>query len=67
MVRTPILTGYRVLELAGVAASDPRTYKEAMSGPMASQWQTAAETEFLTLVANGTWELVDLPPGAKAL
>ena len=59
--------GYRVLELAGVAASDPRTYKEAMSGPMASQWQTAAETEFLTLVANGTWELVDLPPGAKAL
>jgi hypothetical protein len=38
-----------------------------MSRPDAQHWEAAAAEEVLTLVANGTWEIVDLPPGAKAI
>ncbi|KAJ2923688.1 hypothetical protein H1R20_g13408, partial [Candolleomyces eurysporus] len=30
-------------------------------------WEAAAAEEILTLIANGTWELVELPPGEKAI
>jgi hypothetical protein len=38
-----------------------------MSGPNGPNWETATEKEMLDLTANGTWELVDLPPGVKPL
>ena len=38
-----------------------------MASPDAERWKEAASAEMLTLLGNGTWEIVDLPPGAKAV
>lgn len=57
-------------EVAGLASNsegDPRTFQEAMSRPDAAHWMEAATEEITTLVGNGTWELVELPPGKKAI
>ena len=61
--------GYgEVNDFAGVSATgDPRTYREALARPDAQHWEAAACEEVLTLTGNGTWELVELPPGAKAI
>ena len=56
------------MEFAGIASSgDPRTYKQAMASPDAAQWYKAAEDEFVYLQSVGTWEVVDLPDGSKAI
>jgi hypothetical protein len=56
------------VHFAGIAAgADPRTFKQAMACPDAHRWQEAAVDEVNTLVANGTWEIVNLPPGKKAI
>ena len=61
--------GYgEVNDFAGVSATgDPRTYREALARPDSQHWEAAACEEILTLTGNGTWELVELPPGAKAI
>ena len=48
-------------------AGDPTTYEYAMRIPDAIFWKPAMETEMTSLLDNGTWELVDLPPGQKAI
>ncbi|RXW13926.1 hypothetical protein EST38_g11930 [Candolleomyces aberdarensis] len=58
------LGGYTEVHAAQVGG-DPRTFKQAMASPQAQHWQAAAADEILTLIANGTWELVELPPGEK--
>ncbi|RXW16552.1 hypothetical protein EST38_g9289, partial [Candolleomyces aberdarensis] len=60
------LGGYAEVHAAQVGG-DPRTFKQAMASPQAQHWEAAAADEILTLIANGTWELVELPPGAKAI
>jgi hypothetical protein len=47
--------------------TEPRTYAEAMRRPDADLWRKAAEDEIQALLENGTWELVKLPPGKKAI
>jgi len=60
--------GYTAVEFAGLASgADPRMYSEAMSSPDASHWKQATIDEINSLVANGTWEIVKLPPGKKAI
>jgi hypothetical protein len=56
-------------EVAAVAGSfhEPNTYKQAMKSPDAVLWRKAAEEEINSLLANGTWELVPLPEGKKAI
>jgi transposase InsO family protein len=56
-------------EVAAVARSfhEPNTYKQAMKSPDAVLWRKAAEEEINSLLANGTWELVPLPEGKKAI
>ena len=49
--------------IAGV----PKTFKQAMSSRLADEWYKAMNDEFKGLVAQGTWEIVDLPPGRKAI
>jgi len=49
------------------SVADPHTYKQAIQGPDAAKWHKAAQDEFMSLESNGTWELVDLSPGAKAI
>ena len=72
----PWLTGYEVaFEIAtekafatAVQPSDsPHSFKQAMSGPDSKKWMEAAQLEIDTLITNGTWELVELPKGCKAI
>jgi hypothetical protein len=46
---------------------EPKTFKEAMCGDQAKQWENAADAEYQSLIDNGTWELVKLPPGRKTV
>ena len=46
---------------------DPLTYKEAISSPDAPFWKEAINNELESILSNHTWELVDLPPGAKPI
>ena len=50
-----------------VVGAEPRTFKHAMQGPQSTYWREAASLEYNTLVENGTWEIVDLPHGEKAI
>lgn len=47
--------------------SDPQTLDEALSSSHADQWREAMQEEYESLIKNGTWSLVDLPPGKRAL
>eukprot|EP00794_Sanderia_malayensis_P007838 gene7838-biopygen6374 len=40
---------------------EPVSIEEALSGPDASKWKNAADSEYESLIKNGTWKLVDLP------
>ncbi|RXW14728.1 hypothetical protein EST38_g11126 [Candolleomyces aberdarensis] len=60
------LGGYAEVHAVQVGG-DPRTFKQAMASPQAQHWEAAAADEILTLIANGTWELVELPPREKAI
>lgn len=46
---------------------EPRTYSEAMSSPEKEEWLKAMEEEVESINDNGTWDLVSLPPGRKAV
>ena len=43
------------------------TYGIAMKGEKRKRWQAAVQAEYDSLMKSGTWEVVDLPPGRKAL
>ena len=60
------LAGYTVVEFSG-SAEEPHSYLQAVNGPNGLHWKRAAEEEINTLVANGTWEIVDRPPDVKPL
>ena len=53
--------------LAAVEYHDPLTYQEAMASDHADDWHNACQYEIDALTKNGTWELVDLPTGCKAV
>ena len=62
----------RVNPLAQVAhvsdtEGEPSSYQEAMRAPEAEKWRFAMEEEMASLRANGTWDLVSLPPGVKPI
>ena len=46
---------------------EPSSYKEAMSFPASLKWEEAMKEEMDSLKHNGTWELMDLPAGRKAV
>ena len=46
---------------------DPASYAEAMGSHNNAEWTDACQYEIDTLSKNNTWELVDLPPGRKAV
>jgi hypothetical protein len=53
--------------VAGTDASEPKSFREAMQRPDANLWYEAAVKEMQAHIENGTWELVKLPPGRKAI
>ncbi|KAL2253074.1 UNVERIFIED_CONTAM: Retrovirus-related Pol polyprotein from transposon TNT 1-94 [Sesamum indicum] len=46
---------------------DPITFKDAMASSEAKQWKEAVKSEMDSIVSNGTWMLVDLPPGCNTI
>ncbi|KAK4400771.1 Retrovirus-related Pol polyprotein from transposon TNT 1-94 [Sesamum angolense] len=46
---------------------DPVTFKDAMASSEAKQWKEAVKSEMDSIVSNGTWVLVDLPPGCTTI
>jgi hypothetical protein len=56
------------IQFAGAAStSDPHNYKQALKSDDLERWKEATLAEYNTLIQNGTWEIVDLPPGEKAI
>ncbi|XP_073046157.1 uncharacterized protein [Primulina eburnea] len=46
---------------------DPKTYDEAIASRNSSFWKEAINNEKDSLLANGTWVLVHLPPNSKPI
>ncbi|CAI7749876.1 unnamed protein product [Closterium sp. NIES-54] len=46
---------------------EPATLKEALESSDAEEWKKAMESELKSIEENGTWELVELPVGRKAI
>ncbi|CAI7881112.1 unnamed protein product [Closterium sp. NIES-54] len=46
---------------------EPATLKEALEGSDAEEWKKGMESELKSIEDNGTWELVELPEGRKAI
>ncbi|CAI7729863.1 unnamed protein product [Closterium sp. NIES-53] len=46
---------------------EPATLKEALESSDAEEWKKAMESELKSIEENGTWELVELPEGHKAI
>ncbi|KAG8909153.1 hypothetical protein FRC01_007101, partial [Tulasnella sp. 417] len=57
----------KALSVATRPEDSPRNWREAMSRPDADKWMEAAEAEVEALRSNGTWDLVQLPEGRKAI
>lgn len=60
------LNDYEVYQ-AKVNDFEPRNYKEAISCKESSNWIKAMEEELQGIERNNTWELVNLPYGARAV
>ncbi|MCO5609423.1 hypothetical protein L7F22_063649 [Adiantum nelumboides] len=48
-----------------VETIDEISLDEALFGPEASSWRQAMDSEYQSLMANGTWQLVPAPPNWK--
>ncbi|CAI7809116.1 unnamed protein product [Closterium sp. NIES-53] len=46
---------------------EPATLKEALESSDAEEWKKSMESELKSIEENGTWELVELPEGRKAI
>ena len=47
--------------------NEPRNISEAWSCEYSEQWKDATNSEYSSLIENGTWELVPLPEGKNAV
>ena len=47
--------------------AEPKNIKEALSSPASNEWIAAMNDEMESMKANQVWDLVDLPPGRKAI
>ncbi|CAI7891552.1 unnamed protein product [Closterium sp. NIES-53] len=56
-------TFFSLVEMPG----EPVTLKEALESCDAEEWKKAIESELKSIEENGTWELVELPEGRKAI
>ncbi len=61
----------RALDAQGYTATaeldEPLTYEEAVASPQSNAWLTAMQEELAALSAHNTWELAQLPAGARPI
>jgi transposase InsO family protein len=50
-----------------VNCEEPQTLQEALKGDHAKEWKNAMNSEYSSILKNGTWTLSNLPPGRKAI
>ncbi|CAI7746762.1 unnamed protein product [Closterium sp. NIES-54] len=50
-----------------LAPEDPSSMEEALAGPNREKWLVSRDAEYQSLLENGTWDLVVLPEGKKAV
>ncbi|CAI7883935.1 unnamed protein product [Closterium sp. NIES-54] len=49
------------------APEEPASMEEALAGPNREKWLVSRDAEYQSLLENGTWDLVVLPEGKKAV
>ncbi|CAI7910621.1 unnamed protein product, partial [Closterium sp. NIES-53] len=49
------------------APEEPASMEEALAGPDREKWLISRDAEYQSLLENGTWDLVVLPEGKKAV
>ncbi|CAI7744974.1 unnamed protein product, partial [Closterium sp. NIES-53] len=49
------------------APEEPASMEEALAGPDREKWLVSRDAEYQSLLENGTWDLVVLPEGKKAV
>ncbi|CAI7792236.1 unnamed protein product [Closterium sp. NIES-54] len=49
------------------APEEPASMEEALAGPDREKWLVSRDAEYQSLLGNGTWDLVVLPEGKKAV
>jgi hypothetical protein len=52
---------------AAVGTVVPESLEQALASPQAEHWRPAMDAEFAALQGHGTWNLVELPQGRKAI
>ena len=62
-----LLDGFELAYKVVANEKFPRTFKEALNRPDSQKWFDAAKQEVDSLIKNGTWKLVKLPTGRKAI
>jgi len=55
------------LYVSANSSNEPRTYREAMSGPNKEEWDAAMGEEYLSLQEHGTWDIVPRPEGRRVV
>ncbi|CAI7816117.1 unnamed protein product [Closterium sp. NIES-53] len=50
-----------------LAPEEPASMEEALAGPDREKWLVSRDAEYQSLLENGTWDLVVLPEGKKAI
>jgi hypothetical protein len=66
--KSAIPDDYEVYECEEIhIEGDPTSFEEAMSRPNASKWLEAMEDEIKSMSTNRTWDLEEIPKGAKTI
>ena len=58
---------HHIIESKNSSIIESLTLSEALNSPQRNMWQDAISSEDNSLMQNGTWELVPLPPNRKAI
>ena len=53
------------VDTAFLGEEEPQSIEEALNSGLSNKWKEAADSEYQSLMENGTWELVKLPVGRK--
>lgn len=67
VIDTRLRSRVNSIDTAMLAIYEPQTYKDAMQSSEKEQWIEAMREEYVSLVKNNTWCLVDLPKGETVI